>query len=181
MQLVKLQRIQFSPNPTFPVPSHSGASPADAKIFGRTDRWTEASVWEIKPPDLCFRLWNWSKAIFRVFSQNRSPSRRQAVPITLSQRGSLEEDSSEVVRQSPCSHGQHSYTNPAVFLFHILFSIILFCLKTENTNVKGLTSLGLNGCESGHKWAASASNYYLSKSLEGWRQSKVAIIKCSLL
>jgi len=51
----------------------------------------------------------------------------------------------------------------------------------EDINVKGLTSLGLNGCESGHKRAASASNYYLSKSLEGWRQSKVAIIKHSLL
>lgn len=116
------------------------------------------------------------------FSQKRSPSSRKAVPITLSQRGSPEEASPEVVRQSPRSRGQRSRTNPAVFLLPILFSInILFCFKMENTNVKGLTSLGLTGCESGHKRAASASNYYLNKSLEGWRQSKVAIIKCSLL
>lgn len=62
---VSRKLIHPSPNPILPAPSCSGAT----KISERTDKWTEDLAWKIKPPDLHLRLWNWSKAIFQVFTK----------------------------------------------------------------------------------------------------------------
>lgn len=91
---------------------------------------------------------NWSKATFEVFSQTGSPGRRKVVSIILRHQCSLEENSAEALRQSPCSQGQPSHTNSAVFHFHILYQHTVL-LKMEKINVKGVTSLGLMGVNQG--------------------------------
>lgn len=167
-----------TPNPAFPIPWHSGAVPAEAEIFVRTDRWAESSAGAIKTTQSVLQDVNWSKSAFQVFSQTGSPGRRKVVSIILRQHYSLEENFPEAVRQSPCSHGQPSHKNSAVFHFLILYQhIVLFKMKKNKCERCDLS--GADGCESGHKWAVSASNDDWNKSLEDWRQSKVGVIKCS--